>query len=65
MVVGSAEVMSWQLAIWIALYNIPRRKGTPVAIPVSVSSSIKRFEIIDKRILSFLDAVAGMNYKKE
>lgn len=36
MVVGSAEVMGWQLAIWIALYNIPRLKGTPIAIPINV-----------------------------
>lgn len=57
MVVGSAEVMSWQLAIWIALYNIPRLKGTPMPYRSVLSSSIERFEIIDKRISGFLDAL--------
>ncbi len=49
MVVGSAEVMSGQLAIWIALYNIPRRKGTPVAIPIGV-------ELQDQAIRSYRQA---------
>mgnify|MGYP006195542315 CR=1 FL=1 len=79
MVVGSAEVMSWLgLAIWIALYNIPRLKGTPssqaeqykhkqasclLARPSNIEFQHQAIEIIDKRILSFLDARAGMTYK--
>ncbi|WP_197272798.1 hypothetical protein [Nitrosospira briensis] len=55
--------MSWWLAIWIALYNILRLKGTPMPYRSVLSSSIKRFEIIGKWISGFLDALAGMTYK--
>ena len=57
MVVGSAEVMSWQLALR-SHFTIYRGSKVPL-LPYrsTLSSSIKRFEIIDKRISGFLDAL--------